>query len=230
MTLTPSPIKESRSALPAAVLWDMDGTLVDTEPFWIAEEFALVERFGGSWNDEHARALVGNDLLVSARYIAEHGSVPLPPEEIVDVLMDGVIAGVRRHVPWRPGAQALLRQLRDAGVPCALVTMSYQRLAQAVIASLPTGSFVTVVAGDDVTHGKPHPEPYLAASRQLGVDPHRCVAIEDSVTGVASAEAAGLVVLAIEHLVPIPAGPLRTVDRTLLGWTPSRLAALLTSH
>ena len=97
-----------------------------------------------------------------------------------------------------------------------------------MVAALPPGTFAAVGAGDDVTHGKPHPEPYLAAAAQLEVDPGRCVAIEDSLTGVASAEAAGLAVLVIEHLVPVPAGPLRTVDRTLLDWTPARLAALLT--
>ena len=214
-------------ALPAAVLWDMDGTLVDTEPYWIDREFALVESFGGTWTDEDAHALVGNDLQVSARYIAERGSVPLPPEEIIERLLDGVVEDVREHIPWRPGAQELLQELADAGVPCALVTMSYQRLAQAVVAALPPGSFVTGGAGDDVTYGKPHPEPYLAAAAQLAVDPRGCVAIEDSLTGVASAEAAGLAVLAIQHLVPIPAGPRRTVDHTLLGWTPSRLATLL---
>lgn len=217
----------SLPALPAAVLWDMDGTLVDTEPYWIEREFALVNRFGGTWTDADAHALVGNDLLVSARYIAERGSVPLPPEEIVEQLLDGVVDDVHSHIPWRPGAQALLGSLGRAGVPCALVTMSYQRLAQAVVAALPPGTFAAVVAGDDVTHGKPHPEPYLAAAAQLRVEPGRCVAIEDSLTGVASAEAAGLAVLAIEHLVPIPPGPRRTVGDTLLGWTPQRLAALL---
>ena len=214
-------------ALPAAVLWDMDGTLVDTEPYWIAEEYRLVERYGGTWDDRHAQTLVGNDLLVTGRYIAEHGPVPLPPEEIVERLLDAVVEAVRGHVPWRPGAQQLLDALGAAGVPCALVTMSYQRLAQAVVAALPPATFVTVVAGDDVTYGKPHPEPYLMAAERLGVDPARCVAIEDSITGVSSAEAAGAAVLAIEHLVPITPGPARTVDRTLVGWTPSRLASLL---
>ena len=213
----------------AAVLWDLDGRLVDTEPYWIEQEYALVAEFGGSWNDEHAHSLVGNDLIVSARYIARHGGVPLAPEEIIERLLDGVVAQVRRHIPWRPGARELLDGLRAQAIPCALVTMSYQRLAQAVVESLPPGTFSAVVAGDDVANGKPHPEPYLTAAARLGVAPGECVAIEDSPTGVESAVAAGVHVLAVEHLLPIPAGPGRTHAVTLENWSPRELAALLRS-
>ena len=211
---------------PAAVLWDMDGTLVDTEPYWIECEYELVGRHGGQWNDQHAHTLVGNDLVVSARYIAEHGSVRLPPEEIIQQLMDGVIERTRHHIPWRPGARELLNALKARAVPCALVTMSYRRLAQAVVDVLPAGTFQTIVAGDDVDRGKPHPEPYLEAAARLRVPPGDCVAIEDSPTGVESAIAAGMPVLAVQHMVPIPAGPGRTLTRTLDGWTPARLGTL----
>jgi beta-phosphoglucomutase-like phosphatase (HAD superfamily) len=216
--------------LPGAVLWDMDGTLVDTEPYWIEEQYALVAQHGGSWSDDHAHALVGNDLITSANYIREHGGVPWTPEQIIDRLLDGVIGRVRGHVPWRPGARELLAELFRRGIPCALVTMSYQRLAQAVVEPLPTGSFRTVVAGDDVTHGKPHPEPYLTAAARLGVPPQRCVAIEDSLTGVTSAQAAGVPVLAVQHLIPIPAAPGRTVVDSLHGWTAADLGALTKPH
>jgi len=208
------------SGLPAAVLWDMDGTLVDTEPYWIAEEFALVEAHGGTWSNEHAHALVGNDLIVSATYIRRHGGVDLEPEQIVDLLLDGVVRRITEHIPWRPGARELLEALVDAGVPCALVTMSYRRLAQAVVSSLPDGTFVTLVTGDEVENGKPHPEPYLVAAARLGVAAVDCVAIEDSPTGVASAEAAGVAVIAVEHLVPVAAGPGRRVRTTLEGLGP----------
>ncbi|MEX2628110.1 MAG: HAD hydrolase-like protein, partial [Ilumatobacteraceae bacterium] len=80
------------SVLPAAVLWDMDGTLIDTEPYWMAAEHDVVGEFGGTWTEADGHAVVGFDLLDSARYIAEHGGVPLPPEEIVERLLDGVIA------------------------------------------------------------------------------------------------------------------------------------------
>jgi beta-phosphoglucomutase-like phosphatase (HAD superfamily) len=112
------------------------------------------------------------------------------------------------------------------GVPCALVTMSYRRLVEAVLAGLPAGTFTTVVAGDDVSRGKPHPEPYLTAAARLGAAPADCVAIEDSPTGVASAEAAGVPVLAVAHLVPIPDAPGRRVVGTLAGLTPADLRAL----
>ena len=216
----------ARAGLPAAVLWDMDGTLVDTEPYWVECEYELVAEHGGSWSLEHAHALVGNDLLTSAAYIREHGPVPLPAEEIVDTLLAGVVARVREHVPWRPGALDLLEDLHAHAVPCALVTMSYRNFAEAVVAALPPGRFACVVAGDEVSRGKPHPEPYLTAAGLLAADPADCVAIEDSPTGVASAEAAGIPVLAVQHLVPIPPGPGRRVVPTLAGLDALKLADL----
>ena len=217
---------EEGAALPAAVLWDMDGTLVDTEPYWIECEFALVEAHGGVWSHQHAQALVGQNLLTSARYIRRHGGVRWPAEAIVEHLLDGVVERVRRHVPWRPGARELLTELNTLGVPCALVTMSYRRLAQTVIETLPAGSFATLVAGDDVTHGKPHPEPYLLAARNLAVEPAECVAIEDSPPGVASAVAAGVPALGVEHLVPLPPSAGRQVIDTLVGVTAADLGLL----
>jgi HAD superfamily hydrolase (TIGR01509 family) len=189
----------------AAVLWDMDGSLVDTEPYWIECEYELVARHGhGRWTDEHAHQLVGYDLRDSATYIREHGGVPLAVDDIVNLLLDGVVERVRQHTPWRPGARELLHELRAAGIPTALVTMSWRRLTDAVVDGLPAGAFGTVVAGDDVVNGKPHPEPYLTAAARLGVDPVRCIAIEDSPTGVRSAVAAGCFVIGVPHVVAIP--------------------------
>ena len=215
------------SALPAAVLFDMDGTLVDTEPYWMECEYALVESFGGTWSDHHAHAIVGGDLIASATYIRDHGPVPLEPEAIVHRLLDGVVERVGRHVPWRPGARDLLFELRDLGVPCALVTMSWRRLAQAVVDALPPGTFAAVVTGDEVDRPKPFPDPYLRAADLLGVAPARCVALEDSPTGVASAVAAGVPTLAVQHLVPLQPGPGRTVVHGLTGWTAAGLGTLL---
>ncbi len=198
-----------------AVLFDMDGTLVDTEPYWIAAEYALVESFGGTWTDEQAHSLVGNALLESGRYLRDHGGVELEPSVIVDRLLDDVVRAATESMPWRPGAQRLLTDLAAQGVPCAMVTMSYERLAFTVSEHLPDGAFAAIVTGDQVSDGKPHPEAYLTAAARLGVDPTRCVAIEDSPTGIASAEAAGCVIVAVPHHVPIPAGPGRTFAASL---------------
>jgi HAD superfamily hydrolase (TIGR01509 family) len=215
----------ARSGL-QAVLWDLDGTLVDTEPAWLAAEYRLVESFNGAWSAAHAQAIVGNALLDAAAYIREHGGVELPLPEIVDRLLVEVEAAVQREIAWRPGVRRLLAELRSAGVPCAMVTMSYESLARSVADQLPAGTFDTLVTGDQVSRGKPDPEPYLTAARRLGVDPSRCVAIEDSPTGVASAEAAGCVVLAVRNQVPLAAAPGRTVLENLAAVTVEDLVAL----
>jgi len=213
--------------LPAAVLWDMDGTLVDTEPYWIAEERSLVEQHGGVWTDEHAYQLVGNDLMVSAEYILAHSPILLTPVEVVNELLSGVVARVAEHVPWRPGARELLASLVAQGVPCALVTMSWESLATAVVKNLPRGSFAAVITGDVVSHGKPHPEPYLAAARLLGADLGACIAIEDSPPGVASAVAAGIPTIAVPHHVPVPETIGAVQISTLAGLEPHDLLRLL---
>ncbi len=211
----------------AAVLWDMDGTLVDTEPYWIQAEYDLVESFGGTWSDAHAHALVGSDLLAAAAYIREYGAVDLEPPVIVERLLERVIDGVGRHTPWQPGAQALLAALREAEIPCALVTMSYRSLAMAIVDQLPEGTFSVIVTGDSVTHGKPHPEPYLLGAELLGVRPQDCVAIEDSPTGVASAEAADCVTVAVPHVAKVVDMPGRTIIDSLDGVTVDALRDLV---
>jgi HAD superfamily hydrolase (TIGR01509 family) len=201
----------------AAVLWDMDGTLVDTEPTWIAAEFALAERYGATWTREQGLALVGKDLRDSAALIRAGMGIDVAPGQIVEELLDFVVAEVRREVPWRPGARELLMSLREAGVSCALVTMSYVRLVEPVVAALPPGTFDAVVTGDAVDYGKPHPEPYLTAARLLDVLASECLAIEDSETGTRSAVAAGCTVLCVPLHVPVPAGPRRVLADGLVG-------------
>ena len=212
--------------LPSAVFWDMDGTLVDTEPYWINAEHAIVEEAGGIWNDEYAHQLVGNDLMVSAEFIRDNSPVSLDPVEIIEELLRRVIAQVTEHVPWRPGAVELLTALGEAGVPNALVTMSWRSLADAVVEALPPGTFTAVITGDEVEHGKPHPEPYLAAARALGVEVTDCVAIEDSPTGVRSAVAAGVPTLAVPHVVPVPVIVGAVQAPSLRGLTPWDLRTL----
>ncbi|WP_308043193.1 HAD family hydrolase [Nocardioides mangrovi] len=206
-----------RLETPAAVLWDMDGTLVDTEPYWIETEYALAERYGGTWSEAHALNLVGNDLLDSGRYIREHMGIDLEPEQIVQELLDGVVGRVEQEVPWRPGAVELLTGLVASGTPCALVTMSYERFVAPILARLPAETFRVIVTGDKVEFGKPHPEPYLTAAAALGVRPEDCLAVEDSNTGAKSAEAAGCLVLVVENHVPVLVGERRVFADTLEG-------------
>jgi HAD superfamily hydrolase (TIGR01509 family) len=213
-------------SLPAAVLWDMDGTLVDTEPYWIAAEHDIVEEHGGTWSEELSHQLVGKDLLVAATFIRDNSAVEWSPEQIIDEMLGRVIVRVREHMPWRPGALELLSDLKAQGVPSALVTMSWRTLADAVLGALPDGTFDVVVTGDEVSHGKPHPEPYRAAARLLGVSPEDCVAIEDSPTGVRSAVAAGVPTLAVPHVVTVPEMPGAVHLDSLAGLTPSLLAEL----
>jgi HAD superfamily hydrolase (TIGR01509 family) len=195
----------------------MDGTLVDTEPYWIDTEFEIAQRYGGTWSRAHALNLVGNDLIESGRYIREHMGIDPSPEQIVEELLDGVVARVEASVPWQPGAVELLAQLTAAGTPCALVTMSYQRFVAPILAQLPPETFRVIVTGDTVEFGKPHPEPYLTAAAALGVAPGDCIAVEDSNTGAKSAESAGCLVLVVENHVPVLATERRVFADTLVG-------------
>jgi HAD superfamily hydrolase (TIGR01509 family) len=187
---------------PAAVLWDMDGTLVDTEPYWMAAEIALVESYGGSWTHDDAIQLVGSGLWHSARVLQSRG-VELTEDEIISALTDRVLEQVALRVPWRAGSLELLAELRERGVPTALVTMSIRRMAQIVADAVGFPAFEAIVAGDEVTHSKPHPEPYERAAELLGVNPRDCIAIEDSEPGIASAVAAGAVVIGVPLHIPI---------------------------
>ena len=204
----------------------MDGTLVDTEPLWIAAETELVASYGGEWTDEMAHQLVGSPLLVSGQLIKDNSPVTLSAAEIVDYLLERVIAGMRRHVPWRPGAEELLKGLVAQGVPNALVTMSYQSFAGVLVEAVPVGTFAVVVTGDTVSSGKPDPEAYLTAVQQLGVDAVDCVAIEDSIPGVRAAVAAGIPTIAVPHIIEVPTIEGATRVGSLDGIEPSALRAL----
>ena len=216
VVMTAAPKSSRAAARPAAVLWDMDGTIVDTEPYWIECEYELVAEFGGEWDQEKAHSLVGNDLRVSAAILRDRGGVDLPIDDIVNRLLDGVIERVERRVPWRPGARDTLAALRVAGIPCALVTMSWTRFADAVVRALPPGTFDAVITGDEVRNGKPHPEPYQKAAAALGVRAKDCVAIEDSPTGIRSAVAAGCRTIAVPNVVDVPPGRGYTLVRSLM--------------
>jgi HAD superfamily hydrolase (TIGR01509 family) len=205
----------------------MDGTLVDTEPYWLSAETALVRSYGGHWTHEDGLTLVGSGLWHSARILQARG-VDLSEDEIIDHLTDRVIDQLSEFgIPWRPGAHELLTELREAKVPTALVTMSVTRMAHHVADRVGFVAFDHVVAGDDVTHAKPHPEPYLRGAELLGVDPADCIAIEDSEPGVASAAAAGTVVIGVPFMVPIVEGVATVLWPTLEGRTLADLTGLM---
>lgn len=209
----------------------MDGTIVDTEPYWIEAEHALVAAHGGQWSHAQAMQLVGQSLVFSAGILQQAG-VKLESREIIDTLTAQVISKVRTSVPWRPGARELLDQLHEAGVRCALVTMSEAPLAREIVASLPKPYFEFLVTGDTVTNGKPHPEAYLKAVALLQQeDPdlsiHECVALEDSAPGVAAAMASGVMTVAIPHIVPLPDDPARATWHSLEGRTVADLQELV---
>ncbi len=192
-------------ALPAAILWDMDGTLIDTEPYWMEAEADLARRFDVEWTDDDGLSLVGNPLETSAQILIDRG-VRLDRGEIISTMVTQVAARARDHMPWLPDARALLDELVAAGVPCALVTMSIGALVD-VFVDAADDVFAAVVTGDQVRHGKPDPEAYLTAAQRLGVDARRCVAIEDSPAGMHSAHGSGAVTLGVRRHAALPCVP-----------------------
>lgn len=208
---------------PAAVLWDMDGTLVDSEHYWLSSEKELASSVGQVWTEQDGLNMVGMSLYDSSRIIKQKLGLEDSTEQIINRLTNSVIAKLETSLPWRPGAQELLKSIKAAGIPMALVTMSMRRNALAVVNRMDFEAFDVVIAGDDVTHGKPHPEPYLKAAEALGVAIEDCIAFEDSISGLHSAEASGAIAIGIPHLIQIPASGQRTLWPTLLGVTVSDL-------
>ena len=198
-----------------AVLFDMDGLLVDSEPLWLEAETAVMARLGADWTEADQVQLLGGSLDRTVRYLLARATRPAPPEVVAEWLMSSVTERVRDHgVALRPGARELLAEVEAAGLPHALVTGSERGFMDAVLAR--TGlRFDALVCANDVSVTKPDPEPYLLAAKLLDTDPARCVALEDSPNGIASAEAAGCRVIAVPSLVPIDPAPGRTVVRSL---------------
>lgn len=196
----------ANDANPHAVLWDMDGTIIDSEPYWVASEIALVERFGGTWTHSDGLKLVGQGLPFSA-VVLQGAGVDLDVDEIVSTLTDNVMQFIAESVPWRPGAVSLMHEIAAAGIPQGLVTMSMNRMATLVAELIPGRPLGTVVSGDQVQKSKPDPESYLLGAQRLGVDIRSCIAFEDSPAGVNSAHSAGAVTIGLPHLVDISHTP-----------------------
>ena len=187
-----------------AVLFDMDGLLVDSEPLWFEAECAVMATLGGPWTRADQVALTGGSLEHSSGYMAARALRPAEPAVIGKWLLDTMATLIaERGVPLMAGVAELLAELAAAGVPSALVTSAQRRIMDAVIASTGLNFGVTVCA-EDVSRGKPDPEPYLRAAAALGHAPAGCVALEDSPRGIAAAQAAGCPVIAVPS-VPLPA-------------------------
>ncbi|MFT4235853.1 MAG: HAD family hydrolase [Microbacterium sp.] len=213
-----------------AVLWDMDGTLVDTEPYWIAAEAPLVARYGGTWTHEQALGMVGLGLEDAARILQDAG-VEMGVHEIIDYLSSDVIAQMaEKGLPFRPGARELLASLREAGIPTALVTMSMHRMAASIVDLIGFDAFDFVLGGDDVARPKPFADPYLRAAELLGVDPRHTVAIEDSPNGLRSAIAAGTISLGVPNILPLEELGATALWPTLEGRTAADLVGLHLEH
>jgi HAD superfamily hydrolase (TIGR01509 family) len=218
--------KISNMTKPAAVLWDMDGTIVDSEHYWLSSEQELAASAGKIWTEQDGLNMIGMSLYDSSRLIKQKLDLELEADEIIDRLTNSVISKLDQSLPWRPGAKELLMAVRDAGIPTALVTMSMRRNADAVVARMGFDAFDEIIAGDQVEHGKPHPEPYLRAAEKLGVKIEHCIAFEDSISGLHSAEASGAIAIGVPNLVQIPSRAGRILWPTLSGVTVADLEVI----
>ncbi|MCP2342631.1 HAD family hydrolase [Actinomadura rupiterrae] len=196
--------------VPQAVLFDMDGTLIDSERLWYETETEVMERLGGEWTPDDQAKLIGGNLAVASDYMVRRAGTDVPAEQVGRWLMAGMLDRMRTNVPMLPGAKELLVGVRAAGFPTALVTSTHRALLEPALDGIGRDHFDLTLAGDEVSRTKPDPEPYLTACARLGADPARCVVLEDSPNGLASAEAAGCRTVAVPGFVVIGDAPGRT--------------------
>jgi HAD superfamily hydrolase (TIGR01509 family) len=209
-----------------AVMFDMDGLLVDSEPLWFLAEQAVMSRLGGTWSPGDQQVLVGGSMETTVSYLLSKGTRSAPRATVARWLIETMVDLLTTQpLPVMPGAVELLNEVRAAGLPHALVTSSEPEIVDAVLSRLGAGAFPVVVCAADVASTKPDPEIYLLAAEKLAVDPRRCVVIEDSPNGVAAAESAGCVVVAVPAIVPIPAAPGRLVVASVAELSLPRLRA-----
>lgn len=205
--------------LPKALLLDLDGTLLESEHHWLAAEVEVMAGYGKEWSVDDQRHCLGGPLERVSDYMAHRIGGNVDPIHIGQALLETVGKHFSAHdIEWRPGACELVMQAHQRGIPTAIVTASWRSLLDSIIDQMTAtaGEFTASVAGDEVTLGKPHAEPYLKAAQILGVKPRECLALEDSITGATSAFASGARVVAIAHLTPIRIPGVAVVD-TLSG-------------
>ncbi|HEY0641726.1 MAG TPA: HAD family phosphatase [Pseudonocardiaceae bacterium] len=206
--------------LPAGVLWDMDGTLVDSEKVWDTALSGLAAHLGGELSQQARLDMVGTNMAVSIGVLFDDLGLPPTQQAQAEALVwlaARAAALYAEPLPWRPGAAEALAMVRAAGIPCALVTNTERAITELGLESLGRHNFEAIVCGDEVPAPKPAPYPYRRAAELLGADPADCLAVEDSPTGVAAARAAGCPVLVVPCVLPVPPGEGRRLRDTLIG-------------
>ena len=217
-----------RDAGPDAVLWDMDGTLVDSEKLWTTSLHDTGRWLGGALSPAAREAVVGGDMPRTLATLFDDLGLPHDAERMAAAerfLNDRTAELFGGGLSWRPGAQEALRLLDHLGWPTALVTNTERALTEAALDSIGREHFAVSVCADEVPFGKPDPDLYLRAAELLGVAPARCLAIEDSPSGALAAQRAGAAVLVVPCDVPVPGGPGRVLRPSLVGLTRADLQA-----
>jgi HAD superfamily hydrolase (TIGR01509 family) len=212
-----------------AVLWDMDGTLVDSEKIWDISLAELARHLGGELSAPTRVAMVGSSMWRTLDLMFDEVGLEHLPEAMQDAahwLTTRTAQLFHNGLPWRPGALEALRLVRASGLATALVTSTERRLVEQALDSIGREFFDLTVCGDEVPATKPAPDPYLIAASKLGVRPEHCLAVEDSPTGAAAASAAGCAVLVVPSEVPVPPAPGRIQRDSLAGLTESELHEL----
>ncbi|MEU0987576.1 MULTISPECIES: HAD family phosphatase [unclassified Streptomyces] len=228
-TVPASLTRSAESSALQAVFLDMDGTLVDTEGFWWEAERDVFADLGHELDEAWRDVVVGGPMTRSAGYLIEVTGADIALPELTVLLNDRFEKRIASGVPLMPGAERLLAELAEHQVPTALVSASHRRIIDRVLDSLGPQNFRLSIAGDEVPRTKPHPDPYLLAARGLGAEPARCAVIEDTATGVASAEAAGCRVVAVPSVAPIAPAVGRAVVGSLEEVDLGFLRGLITS-
>ncbi|MCX2970265.1 HAD family phosphatase [Streptomyces sp. TRM70308] len=198
-----------------AVLLDMDGTLVDSEGFWWDAEVEVFAELGHELTDEHRQVVVGGPMSRSAAYLIGVTGADITVPALSALLNAKFTERLEHGVALMPGARRLLTELAAHQVPTALVSATHRHIMDRVLRSLGPENFTVTIAGDEVTRTKPDPEPYLTAARRLGAEPARCVVIEDTETGVTSAQTAGCPVVAVPSVTTVEPAEGRTFVTSL---------------
>ena len=220
----------------SAILFDMDGTLIDSEPLWLEAEIEIMEELGCNWDQQDQINCLGGPIDKTENYMQDRSNNIKPFGYFTKKLDDVMEKKLSTKLNLIPNALEIINDCKRSELKIALVTASSGRLMSAVLKRFPVGIFDTTVSYDDVKRSKPDPEPYLLASKTLGVDITNCVVIEDSLTGVQSGLNAGAQVIGIPHLVKMPSNAnLRVVESLselnmdrLITWYPflaSRISA-----